>query len=293
MTTLTETALFAIGLAIGSFLNVLSLRYSGDSNIFLGANGRSHCVHCRTQLRWFELIPVFSFMVQRGRCRSCHRALSWQYPIVEIACGFIFLIPAFLFNAFDPLGYQIGLSVLWTAAFTLLLLVFVVDFRIFLIPDEINIVLACLGVAFIALQSHYGQFGNFFGSLLGPAASVFGLRESIWMNHVAAALSAMAFFGAVFLITRGRGMGLGDVKLAGALGLLMGWPDILFLIVIAFLIGSAVSLVLIAFRKKGFKDMVPFGPFLVTAAALIFFFGPQIASGFGQLQQWYASRFLM
>ena len=100
--------------------------------------------------------------------------------------------------------------------------------------------------------------------------------SNIWINHFFAAFIAMFFFGAIILLTRGKGMGWGDFKLAGALGLIFGWPDILIAVMLSFVIGSIISIILMLKRKKTMKDAVPFGPFLVIGAGAVFFFGYQI-----------------
>src|SRR3989344_7108886 len=129
--------LFTLGLIIGSFLNVVSFRYSEEKNLFhtdhLG--GRSKCQHCYQQLSWYELIPVFSFLLQKGKCWVCYKKLSWQYLLVEVASGFIFLLPLYIY-ALRPTPYALIESAVWILAFLVFLLVWSIDFRLYLIPDE-------------------------------------------------------------------------------------------------------------------------------------------------------------
>ncbi len=268
--------LFIFGLTIGSFLNVLSLRYEGDGNIFLGAHGRSHCPHCRQTLRWYELIPVFSFLVQGGHCRSCQQKISWQYPLVELLTGFIFLFPLHWYTPFFPHLYYILSSALWVAVLTLFVLITVVDFRLSIIPDELNLALAGVGLALTGLAYYFHQFGLYAGSFIGGPAVLFGLRNNIWINHLFAALVASAGLLLIILLSKGRAMGMGDVKLFAALGLVFGWPDILFVMGFAFIIGALWGLYLIFGRKMGMKDAVPFGPFVVLGALALIFWGAQI-----------------
>lgn len=264
--------LFIFGLTIGSFLNVVAFRYSEEKDLFstdhLG--GRSKCQHCYQQLSWYELIPVFSFLFQKGKCWICYKKLSWQYLLVELASGLIFLLPFYFLN------YALIESIIWILVFLTFLLIWAIDFRLYLIPDELNLVLAGLGLVLVDFKNLYGQFGQFSGSFLGSYAALFGLRDNIWVNHFAAALVGAGLVAAIIFLSRGRGMGMGDLKLMAALGLLFGWPDILMIFISASVIGAAVSLVLMALRKKTMKSHLPFGPFLVLGAWLTFFFGSAI-----------------
>ncbi len=217
---------FLIGLAIGSFINVLALRYP-----FWNFWGRSHCLHCRKNLSWQELIPVFSFLIQRGRCRSCKAKISLQYPIVELLAGIgavilpvYFLIPSYI-----------------------LLLTSLIDFRLQVIPDELSAALGWWGAGAIFL------FG------------------ASWLNHLVAAAGAAAFLGSVILFTKGRGMGFGDLKLGAALGLWLGFPKIAFSLWAAFIIGAAWGVFLLLAKKKNLKDAIPFGPFLALGALITLF----------------------
>ncbi|MDO8574079.1 MAG: prepilin peptidase [bacterium] len=274
--------LFGLGLAVGSFINVLSLRYDPDRFLLNTKvmGGRSFCPHCRNKLKWFELVPLLSFVWLRGRCRTCQTKISFQYPIVELASALIFvLVPAFLKTSNIQLltsGHQNStfyflFSIFYISVFTALLLISLIDIRLKLIPDEANIFIAILAVPTIILQS--SKFGFTSGSFLGSYAGIFGLRENIWLNHGLALLFGVIFFLALILITRGRGMGVGDLKLAGALGLVFGWPDIVLITALSFILGSILSLPSLIMGKKGMKSFLPFGPFLALASLVVYFFG--------------------
>ena len=279
MDPLTLATLFIFGIAIGSFLNVVILRYDGE-HFLLDAKmigGRSHCMHCKKTLRWFELVPVFSFLIQGGRCRRCKARLSIQYPIVELISGIIFMLV--------PLTVGIGatavvsapltaIAVLWVAAFEALLVMAVIDIRLGIIPDEINLFLGVVAV-FIAILSA-GYFGAANHSLLGSYASLFGWQESVLLAKIIGAAFGGLFFAVLIAVTRGKGMGMGDLKLAIPLGLLFGWPDIIFVLVFAFVIGAATGVFAIARGKNSMKGTLPFGPFLAIGAATVFFWGPQL-----------------
>ena len=280
---MTAFFLFTFGVIIGSFLNVVALRYSEDKNIFSLAHlgGRSNCQHCHQNLAWYELIPIFSFLLQKGKCWICLKKLSWQYPLVELASGLIFLLPLYFLNyALRPTPYALIESIVWIAAFLIFLLIWAIDFRLYIIPDELNFLLAILGLILIDAQNLYGSFSEFSGSFLGSYSALFGLRSGVWQNHLLAMLIGAGIVGIIILLTRGNGMGMGDLKLMAALGLLYGWPDVLFIFMFASVIGAAVSLVLMLARKKTMKSSVPFGPFLVMGAASVFFFGEALIRGY-------------
>ncbi len=277
---MTATLFFTFGVIIGSFLNVVALRYSEDKNIFSLAHlgGRSNCQHCHQQLAWYELVPILSFLLQKGKCWICMKKLSWQYPLVELASGLVFLLPLYFLNyALLPTPYALIESIVWISAFLIFLLIWAIDFRLYIIPDELNLLLGILGLILADMQNLYFQFSQFSGSFLGSYAALFGLRGGgVWQNHLLAMLIGASIVGVIILLTKGNGMGMGDLKLLAALGLLFGWPDVLFIFIIASVIGAAVSLVLMLFQKKTLKSSVPFGPFLVMGAALVFFFGENI-----------------
>ena len=283
--------LFILGLAIGSFLNVVSLRYEPGNRI-LGLRiigGRSHCRYCQKTLRWYELIPLLSFLFQLGKCRSCGHKLSYQYPLIELLGGLIFV--------FAPLVISYWLAVIiWLLIFALFLLLSIIDFRYYIIPDSINLFLAILGLILISVNyfsiannnSIINQFSNnsFLGHyslLFTPSYQLLTANYGLFLNHFLAAFAAMAFVAAIIIFSRGKGMGWGDFKLVGALGLIFGWPDILMILFLSFIIGSVFVLPLLIKKQKTMKDVVPFGPFLIIAASLTFFFGYQIIDSYFKL----------
>ena len=286
MTLVAGIALFVIGLAVGSFLNVLTLRYGGDTFLFARriVGGRSHCPHCGETLRFFELIPLLSYLVQRGKCRRCGARLSLQYPAVELAGGLIALfVPMHLAPLFAGGEAFAWVSALWVLAFWTLLALFVIDYRLRIVPDEGVVALLLLGAAAAMLKTSYFHLTS--ASCIGSYAWMFGVRDSVWANHAFALAFGALFFGAIVVLTRGRAMGMGDVKLAGALGFLFGWPDVLVAMVFAFVIGGVLGVAVIARGTHGAKSAVPFVPFLALGAATLFFFGYDIA-------RWYASLLL-
>lgn len=281
---------FLFGLAVGSFINVLALRYDPEKFLLKHSvvSGRSRCPRCGRALKWFELIPLVSFIIQFGRCRSCRERISIQYPLVELLAGLIFVfVPLSLehSDAFRALNrsYYLLYSVCYILIFLTLLLIALIDLRLRLIPDEADIFLGILGLALVAshgfvLSSLNPNYILTPPSFIGSYSLLFGLSSPLWLNRLAAVLAAAGFFAFLVLITRGRAMGMGDVKLAAALGLVFGWPDIILITILAFITGSLASLGLIAAKRATMKGQVPFVPFLAAGAMLVFFWGEKIVS---------------
>src|SRR3989344_2996532 len=278
-----EFILFVFGVSAGSFLKVIADRY--EEHLFLWdakiIGGRSRCPLCNADLRWFELIPVISFFIQKGRCRRCRRRIGLQYPLVELISGLVFVfVPLQLARLFtlDPSLFII-LSALWISVFSILLVISLIDFRLRIIPDEANIMLLVLGIFIIFFQ----PFGDIQGSFLRHYALLSGWRQNILLNHLFALFVAGAFFAVLILVTRGRAMGVGDLKLAAALGFVFGWPDIILITVLSFVLGSFIGIGAIMLNKKKMKSYLAFGPFLGAASLTVFFFGYRIVESYFRL----------
>lgn len=287
--------LFAFGVAVGSFSNVLIFRYDPDHNVFARKriSGRSHCPKCKKQLNWYELIPVLSFVIQGARCRGCHASISWQYPIVELLGGALFAgIPLFL-NSFYGISSQLFFSlslpywyyfllIAWILVFWVLLLITAIDFKFFIIPNELNLFLMILGVAitFFLSQDAHGLLMPFRTAFVGQYAMLFTPFSSVIWNHIAGAVLGFLFFLMLNVVTRGRGIGFGDVKLSFVIGLIFGWPDIALIAMLSFIIGGLWSVALVLLRAKKMRDKVPFAPFFVVGTLLTFFFGILIIKGY-------------
>ncbi len=243
---LSALPLFLLGLAAGSFINVVALRYKAGGKLVTPdiAAGRSRCPYCRTELHWYELVPLLSFFIQLGRCRHCHRKISWQYPIVEFVSGLIFVfVPVY----FHP-------APIWVLAALTLLLITLIDLRLSVIPDQLNLFIALLGLALVIAMGNYGA----------------------WSEHLIGAGAAAAIFGLIIILSRGQGMGVGDLKLGAALGFLFGWPEIALIIMAAFALGGIWAGFLLLAGKKTLKEAIPFGPFIALAAILVLFLGNYI-----------------
>ena len=248
------------GLAVGSFLNCVIYRLErGES--FL--EGRSYCPHCRHILNWPDLIPVFSFLILKGKCRYCSQKIFWQYPLVELATAIIFL--TLYYNFFTMVNLLQFIFLLAISCF--LIIIFVYDLKHYIIPDKV--VYPAIGFAFLYQLFRSLEFVNW--NLFGIWNLEFGILRPILPS-----ILASAFFLAIVLISRGKWMGMGDVKLAFLMGLFLGWPNILVALFLAFLIGAIIGIGLIVAGKKTLKSEVPFGPFLVTGTFLALFWGEKL-----------------
>ena len=286
--------LFVLGLAAGSFLNVLSLRYDPNRSVFAPENvgGRSNCPHCKKELAWFELVPVLSFLIQKGACRSCGSRLSLQYPLVEFLGGLIFLFtPLYLnsfygvsrasFSFFEAPRWYYGIVLIWILALLILLLIAVIDLRRFLIPDELNIALGILAIVLVIISVSLNETLPLFrDSFLRHYSLLFSLFRNPIANHALGALLGSLFFGVLVFASKGKAMGMGDVKFAFSSGLLFGSPDIFLAIVISFIVGGAIGSFLLLRKKKTMRDKLPFAPFLVLGMAATFFFGFPLVKGY-------------
>lgn len=267
-------AVSVLGLCIGSFVNAVALRYDPERFLLAPtARGRSHCPHCRRELRWFELVPLISFALQRGRCRSCNARLSLQYPLVELATALVFGAIAWRVFEHPLLGMHasyVSLA-LWLIVGAMLVLTSLIDLRLRLIPNELVVGLSIAGIAVAC--AGISSFSATGGSFLGSYAILLGLREYLWLNRLVGVVAGAGFFGALFLFTRGRGVGLGDLKLAAALGLVFGWPDNIIVVLLSFIIGTIVVMPSLVSGRVRMKGAVPFGPFLCAAAIVTLVWG--------------------
>lgn len=251
MVVLINLVILIFGLAVGSFLNCAIYRAERGKSL----SGRSFCPYCKHTLCWRDLAPVFSFMALKGKCRYCREKISWQYPAVEIATGVIFLL-IFNFENILAIFYLLLIA-------CLLIVIFVYDLKHYLILDRF--IYPAVAIVLLYLL-------------------VFKLQDYAFLPYVLSALGASAFFLAIFLISSGRWIGFGDVKLAFFMGFFLGYPKILVALFLAFFLGAIIGLGLIFFGKKKLKSEVPFGPFLIAGTFIALFWGDAIIN-------WYLSLF--
>lgn len=246
-----------LGLCVGSFLNVLIDRLSNEE----GIGGRSHCDHCKKQLHARDLVPVLSYILNRGKCRYCKKHISFYYPIVEILTSVIFVTIYFAYYRHPELvsGSHAFFYLIIASS---LIVIFFADLKYHIIPDEATI-------AFLAASIFLRAYST---------DSLFALLPNL---NAAVALTLTLFF--LFFITKGRGMGFGDVKLAFPMGFLLGLEGGFLALYVAFVTGGLVGLALLLLRRKGLKSKLPFGPFLVLGTVAIFIAGKPITAFFHRL----------
>lgn len=271
---------FIYGLIIGSFLNALIYRLKTKKSVW---QGRSFCPNCKKQLQFWDLVPVFSFIFLRGRCRYCHKKISWQYPAVELVTGLIFVL-IFYYQYLIPKTYNLTTIIsliFYLFIASILIIVFVYDLKHYIIPDKIiwtgisiNLIYWLVGVSFYFMGNQkvfYQLFPSAYYLTPNPLYIILG------------ALLSGGFFLILVLVSRGKWMGGGDVKLAFFMGLFLGFPQVLVALFIAFVVGSIVSIILVAWHKKTFKSQIPFGPFLVLGSFAALFWGVSIINWYYQL----------
>ncbi|MTI84190.1 MAG: prepilin peptidase [Firmicutes bacterium] len=232
---------FALGTVIGSFLNVCIGRIPVGESII---NPPSHCPYCNNRLAARDLVPVFSYLWLKGRCRYCFEPVSRQYLVVEILTGLLFLVASWRF----------GLSIETLVAmvfFSLLVSVSTIDIHHKIIPDGIILTGVILGIPL-----------NFY-------------TLDMFTNGLLGFLTGGGLLLLVAIVSRG-GMGGGDIKLAAMAGIYLGWQNVLLMLFLAFLFGSVVGVITVWKQKKTLKEAIPFGPFLALGAVIAFLWGNEI-----------------
>jgi prepilin signal peptidase PulO-like enzyme (type II secretory pathway) len=239
---MTTVILFVLGAIVGSFLNVVALRF----NTGLTLKGRSACAACGTTLRWWELVPILSFLALRGRCSRCGSRISFQYPLVELWTGLIFLttynLPLTTYN-----------KIILVLVFCIYVVITVYDLRHKIIPDSL-----VYSAILLSVVGRWLSVSSTLDWLAGPILFI--------------------LFATVWLLSRGRAMGFGDAKLVLSIGLLLGAANGYSAIILAFWVGAAFGLLYMLFdilspllrksKKITMKTEIPFAPFLILGAWL-------------------------
>jgi leader peptidase (prepilin peptidase)/N-methyltransferase len=241
---------FSLGLIIGSFLNVVIYRLPEKESI---VKPGSHCPQCNTNLKAIDLIPVVSFLINRGKCKYCGASISWQYPFVELLTAFFFL------GAYLKFGLSFELLIMLILLSALIVISFI-DYKYMIIPN----IITYSGIVIGLLSALFFNYFTIFSSLLG-----------IVIPALILLVIALIFKG---------GMGMGDVKLASMLGAFLGTTYTLAGIFIGSLLGSVIGLSLMGLGILERKDRIPFGPFICFGAVIMIFFGEFLID-------WYVSFF--
>lgn len=249
--------LAVLGLAVGSFLGVLTFRIPRGISIL----GRSFCDHCKKTVPWYRNIPVFYYLLSGGRTACCRKPILQTYPFIEALTGASFVLVGSLFAKPLPrsLAYLLTerFGVLSLFLFLFLVATFiallVIDHEFQVLPDEIILPLGAVIVL-----------------------AVLGLPSPAFFNHLFWGFLSLLFFLSIYLLTGGRGMGFGDVKLAFVLGTLLGFPATLVWLFLSFLTGAVGGVSLMLLGRSGFGRPISFGPYLLVSALAALFYSELI-----------------
>lgn len=244
---------------MGSFLNVVIYRTIHGGSPF---EGRSKCPHCKRTIAFRHNIPLLSFLLLRGRCAYCKAEISWQYPFVEFLGGILFVWwfvigRGFFFLVQQPFDFL--QPAFWLVVGLVLLSIFVIDQLYMVIPDFLN--------AFLFVIVLLYRIGLVLANQMQP---------NDFVSSLVAGFLLTGFFGGLWLITRRRGFGLGDVKLAPALGLLLGVERLIVAVFLSFIFGALVGSGLLMFKQRKLGQAIPFGPFLVLGTVASLLWGMQL-----------------
>ena len=248
--------LVLIGLAVGSFINALVYRLQNNESI---ASGRSHCTSCGYTLAWYDLIPVISFFMLGARCRSCHGAISWQYPFVELISALSFGLSVLVYRV-NGAAAQLTTIIF----FIILLIILAYDLKYLLIPDSVSIpsIIVVIGIQIF----------------LHPSVVYIG-------QLCLAGLFAAGFFYLQFMVSKGKWIGGGDIRFGFLMGVMLGIPQIGIALIGAYILGTVISLPLVALGVKGMKSEVPLGVFLSLATIVTLLWGSTISAWYWHILQ--------
>ncbi|MBP6886171.1 MAG: prepilin peptidase [Candidatus Pacebacteria bacterium] len=242
---MTGISLGILGLLLGSFLSVLLARWPHWRGV---ATGRSACPVCHHELAWYDLIPLASWLSTRGACRYCFTPISRWYPALELTMAVVLASYGWLFGVATWWG-AIDVAILF-----LLVSLFFFDVRYHMLPDALTLPLVVIAIGRIAL-----------------------FRSDLLINALAMGVCLTAFFGLLYLLTRGRSLGFGDVKLACAMGVLFGFPMAIGVTLIAIWSGAAIGVGMMMRKSATMKTALPFGAFWVVAALVTLFMPGPVA----------------
>ncbi len=240
---------FVFGSVIGSFLNVCIYRIPKYEDI---TTTRSHCTSCGNVIKWYDLVPIISYLLLRGRCRNCGAKLSIQYPIIELLNGILYCI------IFAVLGLTIQ-SVLIMALVSALIVIAVIDWRTYEIPFGLNVFIAVLGLMTVVCKLINCDFSGVADNLIG-------------------AVSVSGFLLLLYALTKGRGIGGGDIKLMAAAGLFLGWKNCLLAFIIGCIAGSVIHLIRMKVSKE--DHVLAFGPYLAFGIFVASLWGERIVNAY-------------
>ncbi len=225
------------------------IKKNEEKGFLRSLNGRSFCDNCGQQLHWYENVPVMSWVLQQGKSKCCRKKLSVLYPIVEMMMGILFLVHFSVGAGNTPLLLVVEFIIIVFLVFSA-----VFDLKYMILPDFSTVILVILAVVVV----------------------VIGRPQESPLQFVLSAVGSFGFLGLLYLITKGKGMGFGDVKLAIFMGLFLGPEKVLLAFYTAFVIGALVSLGLMILKKANKKTLISFGPFLILGTLVAWFYGDQL-----------------
>ncbi|MDA2936277.1 prepilin peptidase [Patescibacteria group bacterium AH-259-L05] len=272
-------SVFFIGLAFGSFLNCVVYRLHTKRSLW----GRSLCPHCKKTIVWHDNIPLLSFLVLRRRCRNCDKIISWQYPFIELVMGLLFVFSIWqLNNQLSVISYQLAaptsveyagfiLSVFkdWVVFFTLVF-IFVYDIKYLQIEDKVLLPATGIVIALSIIIAH---------PVFGDPVSKFMPLTTQLQNLGIAIIIPVLFFILQYVITKGKGVGLGDTRIGLFMGAALGiWYNVVIALFFAYIIGGIISGILLLKKTKTLKSQIPLGPFLAIGTLIAYLYSEQIMS---------------
>ncbi|HHU74866.1 MAG TPA: prepilin peptidase [Clostridiales bacterium] len=253
---------FLYGIVIGSFLNVCIYRIPEGTSV---VTERSHCMKCNRQLKWFELIPVFSYLFLGGRCRTCKTRISIQYPMIEALNGILYVLVFYLYG-WNSFG-EIFLSIAYCLIMSALIVLSVIDLRTNIIPFGINIFILVIGLVIVLVKYFY-----------------FEKSMKLVLEHIIGFFAISFLLFLLFYLSRGRAIGGGDVKLMAAAGFVLGWQNVL----LAFFLGCILASIIHPIRMKlsNANSVLAFGPYLSAGIAIAILYGQNLI-------HWYIDTFIL
>ena len=277
-----------VGAVFGSFITALVYRTKHKRSM---SEKHSVCPHCQHPLGWLDLFPILSYIGLRGRCRYCHKAIGGQYVLIEIATALLFGFSSWLIldHGFSHLMFfsqnenwiWVGLSLIliWTGM-VLLIALFIYDLHWTELPNQWTLGGASIFGLATVVAYLAGQ------PLLWQPANAAATTAALWQTLISGLVAGL-FFLAIVLgsekILHKPGMGMGDVKLGLFMGLLLGFPGIIVALYLAFILGSVISLLLIAGKRAKFGNAVPFGPFLVAGTIISLWLTPIVIDWYNRI----------
>jgi len=251
--------------------------------------GHSFCPYCHKTLSWWELIPILSFFLLKGKCFSCKHKLSWQYPLVEAGTGISFALLFLRFFRFPFINFTLLQNItfesllifliffIWLYWVAVLIIISVYDFKKYLILNEVLIPAIIFSffwkiILGFLIQKEFFYFIPYLTRFLGEKGFIFGYY-SYYISMFFGIIFACGVISFLAWVTKEKAMGWGDAILALFLGIILGWPEVLVALAIAFLSGGSIALVILLFKKKTMKSYLPFAPFLSFGGLTVMFFG--------------------